>query len=137
MCIYSYTFRWKKDDCWLDIFSERLFTFILFSKSFLHKRNGGWQTTSMLKQTFLASFRIFINTYSYLQQNKIHIRYNINTNQVINNLSKNCIDDKFVQKTIYNLYYLHNYTNEQHTPSSNRSFYEWSSTLDKNITSYL
>jgi len=60
----------------------------------------------MWKQTFLASFRILIHPYSCLQQNKILIRYNININQAIYNLNKNNIDDKFVQETIHNLYYL-------------------------------
>ena len=67
----------------------------------------------MLKQTFLASFRILLHPYSCIQQNKIRTRYNININQVIYNLNKNNIEDKFVQEIICNLNYLHNYTNEQ------------------------
>ena len=69
----------------------------------------------MLKQTFLASFRILIHLYSCLQQNEIHTRYNININQVIYNLNKTNIGDEFVQESIHDLYYLHNYTNEQDT----------------------
>ena len=79
-----------------------------------------------MAKTFLASFRMLLNSYSGLQLNKIYIRYNININQLIYRLNKNNFDDKFVQETIYNLYYLHDYTNEQdtHHVSIDRSTYD-------------
>ena len=38
-----------------------------------------------------------------------------NINQAIYSFNKNKIDEKFVQETIHNLYYPHNYSNVQDT----------------------
>ena len=62
----------------------------------------------MLQQTFLANFQILLHPYSCLQQNNKYIRYNNNIDQVLYNMNKNNIDDKFIQETMYNLYYIHN-----------------------------
>ena len=44
--------------------TERLFLFLEISISFPLKKYRGYQTTSILKQTFLASFRISLHPYS-------------------------------------------------------------------------
>ena len=46
--------------------------------------------------------------------NKLLLLHRLTLN-ILYNLNKNNIDDKFVQETIYSLYYLYNYTNEQDT----------------------
>ena len=65
---YLNKFHWKKDDYWGGIFSERLFLLLEISILLLLNKYGGWQKTSMLRQIFLASFRISLNRYLCLRQ---------------------------------------------------------------------